>query len=140
MSLLAIRRALETALAAMTPTVKTVFENELVYKPVAGTPYIKAYLLPAQPGNDEIGPNYTQEGLLQANLFYPQPDGTNGAGPAAAMTRAEAIRTAFYRGRTLTSGGINTIIMRTPEIASAFEDGDRYVVPCRVRWFASLTT
>lgn len=134
MSLLSIRRALEGALNAMAPAVATQYENTR-YTPVAGTPYQACYLLPAEPGNEEIGPNYTQAGLFQINLFYP----ADGSGPAAATTRAEAIRTAFYRGRSLTSGGVVVTINRTPEIAPAFADGDRLVIPVRVRFFASLT-
>lgn len=134
MSLLSIRRALEGALNSITPSIPCAYENTR-YTPTAGTAYQACFLLPAEPGNTEFGPNYTQEGLLQVNLFYP----ADGSGPATATTRAEAIRTAFYRGRALTSGGIVTTITRTPEIAPAFADGDRIVVPVRIRWFASLT-
>lgn len=134
MSLLAIRRALETALAAITPALDTAYENR-VYTPVNGTPYQAVTLLPAAPGNDEIGPNYTQSGLFQATLFYP----ADGTGPATAQTRAELIRTTLKRGNSYVSGGVTTTVVRTAEIMPAFIEGDRYVLPVRLQFFASIT-
>lgn len=130
MSLLAVRQALEAALAAMSPALATQWENT-VYVPVDGTPYQRVYLLAAQPDNPEMGGHVTERGFLQISLCYPLD-----AGPNAAMTRAELIRSTFKRGDAFTASGITTQIERTPEIAPAMIEEDRYVLPVRVRFFA----
>jgi len=131
MSAVAIRAALETALAAMSPALATAWEN-LPYVPVVGTPYQRVNLLLADPDNPEMG-RFTQErGFLQVQLVYPL-----GTGPGAAAERAELIRDTFYRGLALTASGVTTTIEKTPEIAPARIEEDRYVVTCRIRFFAN---
>lgn len=132
MSVTAIRAALETALAAMTPALATAWENA-EYTPVQGTPYQRVTLMLAEPDNSEIGPQFVQRGMLQVSLFYP-----DGPGPAAATTRAELIQTAFARGHSFTSGGITVTVEKTPEIATAMQDEDRFHVPVRIRFYAPV--
>lgn len=130
MTLLAVRAALETALGAMSPSIDTAWENT-PYTPVQGTPYQRVYLLAAEPDNPEIGTMVTERGFMQVTLCYPL-----GEGPGAATTRAELIRSTFKRGDAFTASGITTQIERTPEIAPAMIEEDRYVLPVRVRFFA----
>ena len=132
MSIIKVRAALETAVSGMA-SLAPAWEN-VPYTPVPGTPYQKINLLPARPDNRENGPNYTEQGILQFSLMYPLE-----AGSSAAMTRAELIRSTFYRGRSFTSGGVITLITDTPEIGPAMVDGDRFMVPVRVRWRAQVT-
>lgn len=131
MSAVLIRSALEVALAAISPALATQYENA-PYTPVVGTPYQRVYVLWNEPLNPEMG-TFTQErGILQISLAYPL-----NAGPGAAATRAELIRSTFKRGTSFTSGGVTVTIERTPEIAPAIIEPDRYVVPVRVRFFAN---
>lgn len=134
MSLLAVRAALETALASITPAIPLAWENT-PYTPVSGTPYARVYLLAAEPDNPEMGGMATERGFLQVSLCYPLD-----AGPGAAMTRAELIRSTFPRGAAFSASGITTQIERTPEIAPAMIEEDRYVLPVRVRFFAHHAT
>ena len=69
----------------------------------------------------------------KVSLAYPL-----GAGPSAATTRAELIRSTFYRGASFTSGGVTVTISRTPEIAPGRVEEDRWVVPVRVRFHAHI--
>lgn len=131
MSLVLVRSALEVALAAMTPAISTAYENA-PFTPVAGTPYQRVFLMAAEPANPEMGRFTRDQGILQVSLAYPL-----NAGPAAATARAELIRDTFYRGLSLTSGGIVTTIERTPEIAPGRVEEDRWVVPVRIRFFAN---
>lgn len=131
MSLATIRAALEAAaVVALGDGFSIAWENH-PFTPVAGVPYAQVTLLPAQPVNPEIGQTFIESGIFQINLFYPK-----GPGSAAATTKAQAIRTAFYYGRTLSSGGINVIIFVTPEIGVARPDNDLFMIPVRVRWRA----
>lgn len=133
MSAVLIRQALEVALAAMSPSLASAWENT-PYTPVEGTPYQRVYVLFGDPDNPEMG-RFTQErGILQVSLAYPLGDG-----PAAAMTRAELIRDTFYRGASFTASGVTAVVEKTPEISPAQIEDDRYVVPVRVRFFANYT-
>jgi hypothetical protein len=128
MSLAAIRTALQTQLAAALPSVDLTFENA-PYRPTTGRPYVAAYVLLAQPDNSEIGPGYTDQGIFQANLFYPKDKG-----PGDAIASAEAIRTAFPFAASFVSGGTVVIITATPEVSPARAEDDRYLVPVKVRF------
>ena len=133
MSLASVRIALETKLNSMTPALSTAWEN-VPFTPVSGTPYQAAYLLPATPANPTMGDGYYREqGIFQVTLMYPLQ-----AGPKTAADRAELIRAAFKRGTSMTSGGITTIIERTPEIGQGRVDGDRWMQIVRIRWFAGI--
>lgn len=136
MSVVAIRSALEVALAGMSPALATAWENA-PYKPVVGTPYQQVTLLLAEPVNAEVGPAsgvyHTEQGFLQVDLKYPL-----GGGPAAAAARAQLIRTTFPRGASFTASGVTAIVERTPEIMPARVEDDRYVVPVRIRFYAHV--
>lgn len=128
-----IRIALESKLNSITPAISTAWEN-VAFTPVAGTAYQACYTLRAEPDNATIGDGYFRErGIFQVNLFYPA-----GAGPAIAEARAALIRSAYARGTTLISGGIKVIIERTPEVGAGRADGDRWMIPVKIRWFAGV--
>lgn len=133
MSLAEVRIALESKLNAITPALATEWEN-VPYIPVTGTPYQKVWLLPAEPDNPTMGDDfYREQGVFQITLMYPLQ-----IGPAAAIARAELIRTAFKRGTSMTSGAVTVIVNKTPEIGIARVDNDRWAVPVKARWFAGI--
>jgi hypothetical protein len=124
MSIVAIRATLEGALNSMTPALSTAWQN-VPFTPISGTPYQRATLLFATPDNREVGGNFQELGFLQVDLFYPQ-----SVGPKAAESRADLIRSAFKCGASF--GGVQ--VTATPEIKPAYNDGDRFVIPIRVRF------
>jgi hypothetical protein len=133
MSISSIRVALETHLNTISPAIQYAYEN-VPFTPTTGVPYALVYLLPATPANPTMGDGYYREqGIFQVTLMFPLQ-----AGPKTAADRAEKIREAFKRGTTLTSGSIQVIIDRTPEISQGRVDGDRWSVPCKIRWFSSV--
>lgn len=128
-----IRNALENALAAITPFIDIVHENE-EYSPVAGRPYCEVYAMFATPANPTMGDGFYQElGVLQINLQYP-----TGAGTADAAERAALIRDVFKRGASFTDGGVTVQIDKTPAIPSGTVDGDRWKVVVRVPFRADI--
>ncbi len=131
MSVELVRKAIETAVAAITPTIDCEWEN-VGYTPVTGTPYQKFNLLLADPDNYGYGSGpFIEMGFFQLSLFYPLQ-----TGPSVATIRADLIRSTFYRGLTLTSGAQSVIIEKTPTIGSGRVDGDRYMIPVKVRFFS----
>ena len=128
-----IRAALEAALASLAPAIDTAWQN-VPYTPVTGRPWQAVYLLPVAPHNYSMGDGSRQErGVFQVSLMYPQ-----GQGSAAAGARAEMIAALFRRGASFTKGGITVQVERTPEIADGREDGDRWMVPVKIRYFCNL--
>ena len=133
MSAKAIRAALEAYLNTMSPALATAPEN-VNYTPTSGTPFQRINLLRANPENPTIGTTHYRElGVFQVSLHYPM-----NAGPSPAETRAELVRTHFKRGTTLTNSGITVTIDGTPTIASGFVDGDRWVVPVSIPYWANI--
>ena len=131
MSAVLIRSALETALAAMSPAIGTAWEN-MPFTPENGTAYQRAHVLFGEPDNPEMGTFTQDRGFMQVSLCYPLD-----TGPATATARAELIRATFKRGSAFTASGVVTTIEKTPEIAPGMIEGDRYVLPVRVRFYAN---
>jgi hypothetical protein len=131
MSAIAIRAALELALAAMSPSLPTAWQNQK-FAPTVGSPYQRVALLFAEPDNPEIGTTTRDHGYMQVSLAYPLDDGTGDAD-----ARAELIRQTFYRGKSLVASGIVTTIEKTPAIGIGHVESDRWVIPVQVRFFAN---
>ena len=140
MSVVSIRAALETALAAITPAMSTAYENA-PFTPVNGTAYQKCNILFATPDNREMGDRHQEQCFMQVMLMYPLGSPTYAAGSRDAMTRAELIRTTFKKGNTFSSGGITTLITSTPTIeagSNSTEGGGRYAVPVKINFMAQI--
>lgn len=133
MSSVLIRAALESALAGMSPPISLAYENA-AFTPVTGTPYASVNLLMARPTMLEMDQRlHREQGFMQVTLRYPL-----NAGPSAAQSRAEAIRSTFYAGRSLTASGVTVTIDGTPHIAPAAVDADRFVLPIRINFYAHI--
>lgn len=135
MSQLAIRNALENALAAAAPSIDLVHENQ-EYSPIAGTPYLEIYVLFATPANPTMGDGFYQElGLMQVNVMFPTKAGT-----ADASAQAQVIRDAFKRGMSFTDSGITVQIDKTPEISGGTVDGDHWKTILKAPFHADVFT
>lgn len=117
MSNKAIRAALETALAAISPALATSYVGD-DYDPVEGTPYQQVFFEFADPGNIAIHRWYEQKGYMQVRLFYPLL-----AGNGTITARAELIQSTFKSGSVISGVTIN----RTPAIKDPRPEEDRLV-------------
>ena len=135
MSTVKVKAALETALAAVTPPLATAWPNVAFTPPVgSSTPWQRADVLFAAPEDLEIGDTYHREqGVFLVTLKYPIQ-----AGIGTALARAELLRSVFYRGASFTNSGVTVTIEQTPEISAGYADGDRWVVPVRIRFYANI--
>lgn len=133
MSVIAIRAALETAIAGISPSLATAWENVDFTPPGSDEPYQEVFVRFAEPDNREIGRQYVQRGFAQVTLKYPK-----GAGSAAAAARAELLKSTLYRGLSLTSGGVTVTVEKTPEVAAGPADDERFVLIVRVRFYAPV--
>ncbi|MBI5940659.1 MAG: hypothetical protein HY859_09555 [Caulobacterales bacterium] len=133
MSIVAIRAALETHLAVITPAIATAWENDEFTPPEPTVPYQAVHLMLARPDNSEIGPHAVQRGFLQVSLRFPI---KAGSGDAAA--RAELVKATFPRPTTCSALGVDVLIDKTPEVLPAFVDDGRFVVTVRVPFTAQV--
>jgi hypothetical protein len=130
-SVVKCRAALEVAVNAMAPVIATAWENTK-FSPVVEQPYQRVSILFAEPGNEEYGVNYQELGYMQITLFYPHETGSQ-----AAMARAELIRQTFKRGSSFVNSGLTVVVSRTPEVMPAYNDGERFAVPVKIRFYAN---
>jgi hypothetical protein len=133
MSLVLIRQALETAVAAITPKIDSDFENS-GYAPKPKVPYQVVTLIPAVPENPTLGSIFVRErGLLQIVLRYPI-----GVGPQSAAGRAELVKATFFQGASFVKSFVTVITDKTPQVAPGFTDADRWCVPIRIPYFCNI--
>lgn len=133
MAILTIKKALEKHLAAMTPALSTAYEG-LSFTPVAGTPYQRCYVIPRRPENPTFGDSYYREvGEFQIFLAYP-----SNKGSGEVLARAELVQQHFARGTTLTEGGLDINILRTPQISGSTVAGDRIIAPVIIQYSVGI--
>jgi hypothetical protein len=137
MSDVVIRELLRVQLNSVSAWFETAWEN-VSYKPTINTPYQAVWLLPSETENPSYGGGIGQRlerrpGILQVSLFYPSNEG-----PENAAIRAEAIKAAFPRGLTLTSGSLRVLIMRSPFSSAGRPQGGWYMLPVSIPYVADV--
>lgn len=135
MSNLAVRAALETALAAITPALPTAWENKNFVPPAADQPYQAAFIMFTEPDNPEMGAGYQERGFMQVNLVYPENTSSGAIG-----ARAKLIRDTFYRGLSLTQNGVTVMVNRTPAIGNGSGADGRFNLPVKIPFEAQVFT
>jgi hypothetical protein len=133
MSVVAIRAALETQLNSIAPAIATAWQNVAFAPPPVATPYQEVHVLFADPENPEMSAGYREIGYMQVKLKYEIEKGS-----AAANARAILVRNAFLRGRSFVNSGVTVTVSKTPTIEGGSVDGDRWVVPVKIQFFANL--
>ena len=127
-----IALALETALIAVSTGIQTAWENALFNVPP--TAYQVVTIMFAEPENPTMGsPFFRQRGYLNVSIRYPL-----GVGKQPAVTRAEAMRTAFARGTSFMANGITTVIEKTPAIGTGSADETHFNVNFKAYFYANI--
>ncbi len=129
MSVALIRKALETALNGIDPSIDTAWENASFTPPNSSTPYQEVNTLFARPFNAEVASNHQELGYMQVKLMYPLKVGT-----AAVSARAELLRSTFTRGNSFTNGGVTVNITDTAEVLPGIVDDGRFAVIVKIRF------
>lgn len=128
MAILNIKKALEKHLATMS-ALSTAYEG-VSFTPTPGTAYQRCYVVPRRPENPTLGDSYYREvGEFQIFLAYP-----SNKGSGEVLARAELVQQHFARGTTLTEGGLEINILRTPQISGSAISGDRIIVPVIIQY------
>lgn len=131
MSIKNIAGALESRLAALTPTLPTAYEN-VPFTPTVGQAYQAVHLLVNKPlGMSISGADSQERGIFQITLNYPQ-----GTGRGAAQDRAELVKQHFKPYQALTSGAAKVEIIDPVHVAQGRADGEYWSIPISVYWRA----
>lgn len=133
MSIPAIRKALETAAAAVAPPLPTAWQNTAIDPQAASGPVQEVAVLWGEPQNPEFGGRTHHTGVLQITLSYP-----GNTGPGAADARAAIIASAFPRATSLFTDGVTVTVLKTPHIMTGFADKGRWKVPVRIPFFCHI--
>lgn len=135
MSFINVKKAIEKKLALLVGVLPTAREN-MTYTPISGTAYQRINFLKASDSNLVQGRKITRiSGIAQVTLFYPSP---SISGTTLADTMAEDIKAHFKPIQTLIEGSTKVFITDSPNIATGFTDGDRWVIPVSIQWFADI--
>lgn len=122
-AILDAKRAVERRLTQTFPTTAVSFEN-VEFKPTDNL-YLRTAFRVDRPTDDSIGNNCYRENITFTVFVC---DKLN-KGTANAITVAEQVRTAFYRGLSLQENTTRISIWRQPQVSTAAKTTDRVVVP-----------
>ena len=125
-----LQLALNSALATAFPTMPIAWENA-VYKPIANTAYLKAFLLPAETMVETLGPTPWQErkGIFQVSVVYPI-----GGGFLAPKIKAVEVVSAFKASTAITSNGLRILINKSWPGPGFFDTAGWYQIPVSVSY------
>lgn len=136
MSIKSVRQALEVAVGAWSTAnsnFPVAWEN-VGYKPIQGTGYLRASLIPAETENPSLGDTHKRYvGILQANIYVKEGDGT-----ATALIKADSLLNYFARGQSFTVGSIVVRILNSPSISTSVNADGWYILPVSIRYQADV--
>lgn len=131
MSRAAIRQALETRLASLSPSWPTAWENTK-FTPPAGQPWQRATLMFADTRAMGIGAGAPEhwQGHLHVQIWVP-----SGQGAQTAEARFELLAGRaghFQRGMVLSAGGVHVTILQPTSRPALTTEPQWYGLPCLV--------
>lgn len=118
-----IKKALETRLLSISPTVPTGFEGVDFNPPKEMYQFCQVVIRP--PTDPVFGKGYYRENV-QFQIFVSIPQGK---GTGEALSRAELIRNTFQKGTTILEGGVQISVLETPHVGSSSIIANRVMVP-----------
>lgn len=127
------KKAVERHLATMLPSIQIAYEG-VSFAPPANEMYLATQIVINQPDDPTVGDFYYRE-RLTFQVFVC--DVLN-KGTAAALAKAEAIRTRFDKGLTLIENSTRIHVTRTPQISGTVITNDRLVVPVLIELWAEV--
>lgn len=130
-----VRRAIETRLAAWatarsTP-IKVAYEN-VTFVPVAGQPYLRVFLMPAQTdSNDLAGAHRVYRGVYQMSVIA-----TVGTGPGVAEGIVDELAALFPLNLRMTVPGLTAQIASPITASAGAPDAPDFIVPVSFQYRA----
>lgn len=115
------------------PATQTAWGSK-AFTPTAGVDYQRIWFLPAKPFNyGGLTVAKRLSGVFQVDLNLPF-----GVDQAEAVARADAVVAWFRQGLSVTANNVTTVVDRTPSQKPGRPEGDRWVVPIDITYFANV--
>ena len=125
-----VQSALNDRLHTDFPSTPIAWEN-VKYTPVPGTPYLRAWLLPAEPRVMTLGPSPVihRTGIFQVDCFYPA-----GAGWGTAKAKAALVVATYKAGTRWVYNGLAVQSERAWPGPAMDDDQGWYHIPVSIRY------
>lgn len=133
--ILNIKKALERKLSQVAGSVPTAYEG-VEFTPPVDLMYQRAQIIFNNLQDPSFPIGYHRENV-QLQIFVCD---IKGKGTAAAITRAELLRTVFHKGWSTTEGNVLIRSLETPRIGSVFITNDRVVLPVLIDLTCEVNT
>lgn len=132
MSLQDLKKALNTRLASLSPSIQTEWQNTQ-FKPTEGVPWQRATVRhdPNTSLGITEGSGRRWTGEFYIVLFYPRNKGSG-----AADARAQAILNHFYRGLNLVTSSM-TVVCLEGNVMTGVDEPTWFRLPVRIPFFAN---
>lgn len=131
-AILNAKRAAERLLTNLSPALPTAYEGVAFTAPDGL--YQRCQFMIASPDDPVFPAGYHRE-RIQFQVFVV---GKVGVGTAEVITRAELIRSSFYKGKTMIESGTRIHILETPQISGTMVTNERIVCPVLIDLIAEV--
>lgn len=131
-----LQSALNQALAMAFPSMPVSWENK-TYSPTVGTPYLRAWLLPAETDVVTLGQSPFQQrtGIFQVDVVYPAGSvGKQWEGWGLAKAKAAQVVAAFTAGTKFTYNALEVTCEKAWPSSGREEGNSWYHIPVNVRY------
>ena len=131
----AVRVALESHLAATTPSLPAIAWPNVPYARAEGTPYLRAAFRPATRRPVTAGPSPEQRmsGLFYLTVFSPENKGAN-----AGMAVADQLLARFNGSDSIVADSV-TVRIEYSEVKQPLHDPPFYAIPVEIGWYSFTT-
>lgn len=126
--------AAERLLKNVSPSLPTAYEA-VAFTPPA-TMYQSCQFMISKPDDPVFNTGYYRE-VIQFQVFVLGP---TGKGTAEVYNRAELIRAAFHKGKTMQEAGTNIYVLTTPQIGGTLVTNDRVICPVMINLTVEVST
>ena len=133
--ILNIKKALERKLSQVQGFIPTANEG-VEFNPPDNAMYQRTQIIINRPRDPSFPVGYHRE-EVQFQVFVCD---IKGQGTTAALTRAELLRSTFFKGWSTTEGNVLIRSLSTPQIGSVFITNDRVIVPVLIDLTCEVTT
>lgn len=135
-SLIDAKKWCERNLKNTFPAVQIGYENLKFSPPTSDLYFITQFLIQTQPENPMLSTGYARENC-QFQVFVMS---ELNKGAAEALTKALEVREAFKRGISFTEGTTLGHVLRTPQVSSSVQIGNRFCYPVIIPVTLQVTT
>ena len=127
-AIITAKKLVETRLKTISPALPIAWESASFNPPADGSKYLRCSFQIGTPDDSCVGGSYYRE-KITFNVYVLN---KLNIGTVSALNTAEAIRSLFPKGYSVTEGSTRVHVLSTPRIAGSVVTVDRLVVPISI--------